>query len=114
MPLKIKIKIATALFLDVTRTFNNISKDRLLYNLCMKKIDPRIVTWIDSFLIDSSTILKTNEYTLEKIYIFYGNTLKVTTILNIVFFYNSPLLKKLNLEPNTAVAGFFNNIVIIS
>lgn len=38
-----KKKIATALLLDVTRAFDNVSKDKLLHNLRIKKIDPRIV-----------------------------------------------------------------------
>ncbi len=67
-----KKKIATALLLDVTGAFDNVSKNRLLNNLCIKKIDPRIMNWIGSFLTDRSTILKTNEYTSEKIHISTG------------------------------------------
>lgn len=38
-----KKKIATVLFLDVTEALDNVFKDRLLYNLRIKKIDFRIV-----------------------------------------------------------------------
>lgn len=64
-----KKKIATIFLLDVTGAFNNVFKNKLLYNLQIKKINPRIVNLISSFFIDRLTILKTNEYTSEKIHI---------------------------------------------
>lgn len=67
-----KKKITSALLLDVTGAFDNVSKDRLLHNLRKKRINSRIVTWIESFLTDRSTILRTNEYTTEKINISTG------------------------------------------
>ena len=54
MSTETKRKIATALLLDVTGAFDNVSKNTLLHNLRIKKIDPRIVNWIGSFLTDRS------------------------------------------------------------
>lgn len=108
-----KKKIATALLLDVTGAFDNVSKDRLLHNPRMKKIDPRIVTWIGSFLIDRATILKTNEYTSEKIHISTGIPQGSPLSPILFLFYNSPLLERLNLEPNTAAEGFVDDIAVL-
>lgn len=62
-----KKKVASALLLDVTGAFDNVLKDRLLHNLRQKRIDSRIVNWIQSFLTDRSTVLRINEHTTSKI-----------------------------------------------
>ena len=43
-------KVVSALFLDVTGAFDNVSHVRLLHNLRKRRIDLRIVKWIRSFL----------------------------------------------------------------
>ena len=106
-------KITTAVFLDVTGAFNNVFKNRLLHNLRIKKMDPRIMNWIGSFLTDKSTILKTNEYTSEKIHISTGIPQGSPLSPILFLFYNLPLLEKLNLEPNTHSAGFVDDIAIL-
>lgn len=85
----------------------------MLHNLRIKKVDPRIVNWIGSFLTDRSTIFKTNEYTAEKIHISTRIPQGSPLFPILFFFYNSPLLEKLNLEPNIHAAGFVDDIAIL-
>lgn len=85
----------------------------MLHNLRIKKIDPRIVNWIGSFLTDRSTVFKTNEYTAEKIHISTRIPQGSPLFPILFFFYNSPLLEKLNLEPNIHAAGFVDEIAIL-
>ena len=47
--------MASLLSLDVTRAFDNVSHERLLYNLRVKRILIRIVEWTASFLEDRAT-----------------------------------------------------------
>ena len=106
-------KIASALLLDVKGAFDNISKKRLLHNLRTKQIDTRIVTWIESFLTGRFTILRTNEYTTEKISISTGIP-QGSPLLPILFlFYNSPLLEELEKEKDITAAGFVDDIAIL-
>lgn len=71
------------------------------------------MNWIDSFLTDRLTILKTNEYTSEKIYISTGIPQGSPLSPILFLFYNLPLLEKLNLEPNTHLTRFVDNIAIL-
>ncbi len=108
-----KKKIASVLLLDVTGAFDNVSKDRLLYNLCTKQIDARIVAWIDSFLTGQSTTLCTNKHTTEKISISIeisqGSSLSPILFL----FYNTPLLEDLETVGSVSAAGFVDDVAIL-
>ena len=59
--------VASALFLDVSGAFDDVSHERLLHNLKKRQIDNHIVAWIKSFLSNQTTIIKTSEYTSDKI-----------------------------------------------
>ena len=62
-----KNKIVSTLFLNVNETFDNVSHFKLLHNLKKKRIDIRIVEWINNFLQNRSTSIKTNEINIENI-----------------------------------------------
>ena len=108
-----KKKIASVLLLDVTGAFDNISKDRLLYNFCTKQIDTRIVAWISSFLIGQSTILCTNKYIMEKISISIGIPQGLPLSLILFLFYNAPLFDDLERVGFVLAAGFIDDIAIL-
>jgi hypothetical protein len=57
--------VATLLFLDVSGAYDNVCCERLLHNLRKRRVDPRIIRWIASFLRGRSTTLKLQEYTAE-------------------------------------------------
>ncbi|KAJ5472152.1 hypothetical protein N7539_008721 [Penicillium diatomitis] len=56
-------KVATLPLLDVSGAYDNVSPERLLYNLRKRGIDRRIIAWIASFLGDRTTTLKLLEFT---------------------------------------------------
>ena len=45
-----KKKVFSAIFMDVSGTFNNIHHRRLAHNLCTRRIPHQITNWINSFL----------------------------------------------------------------
>lgn len=62
-----KGKVATTLLLDVLGAFDNVSRPRLLHIPRSKRIDERIVRWIESFLRNRTTILKTREHETDNV-----------------------------------------------
>ena len=90
-----KKKIIVIMFLDVMKTFDNIARLRLLHNLRIKRFDEKLMKFIDFFLFNKMTILKTSEYDIEwlKIFIKISQDSLMSSIL--FFFYNASLLKKL-------------------
>ncbi|KAF4254782.1 hypothetical protein CNMCM8812_007889 [Aspergillus fumigatus] len=57
-------KVVSALLLDISGAFDNVSHDRLLHNLRTRRIPQAYVTWLGSFLRGRSTSLVLPEYTL--------------------------------------------------
>ena len=105
-------KLATLLLLDVTGAFDNVSKKRLLHNLRLKRIEERIVRWIDSFLSKRTTILKTSEHVTERQGISIG-TPQGSPLSPILFlFYNAPLLEELTREGITN-CGFVDDVALL-
>ena len=60
-------KDTSAFMLDVTGAFDNVSHKRLLHNLRKRRIDPKIIDWISSFISNCSTVIKTNKCVSENI-----------------------------------------------
>jgi hypothetical protein len=56
-------QIASLLLLDVAGAFDNVSHPRLLHNLRKRRIDPKMVTWIASFISNRTTTLVLPEFT---------------------------------------------------
>lgn len=89
-----KGKVATTLLLDVSGAFDNVSRPRLLHNLRSKRIDERIVRWIESFLSNRTTILKTKEHETDKVDITVGIPQGSPLSPILFLFYNAPLLER--------------------
>ena len=64
--------MASLLLLDVSGVYDKVSHRRLLYNLRKRSIDPLVVKWIESFLANRTTMLKTSEYTILRTQITIG------------------------------------------
>ena len=106
-------KTALVFLLDFTRTFDNVSNERLLQNFCSKRIHSWIVTWIDNFLTGQSTVLHTNKHSTEKINIFTGifQSFRLSPILFLL--YNTPLLEEVEKEKNISATGVVDDIAIL-
>lgn len=57
--------VVLILSLDVSGAFDNVSHTRLLHNLRKRRIDPRVVSWIASFLTERRTTIRLPEATSE-------------------------------------------------
>lgn len=62
---KIYRGVVSILSLDVSGAFDNVSHPRLLHNLRKRRIHPRVVSWIASFLMDRQTMIRLPEATSE-------------------------------------------------
>ena len=60
-------KIALILLLNIIKAFNNVFRERLIYNLRTKRINERIIRWIENFLSNRTTILKTSKHITIKV-----------------------------------------------
>ena len=90
-----KNKINVIMFFDVMKTFDNITRQKLLYNLKMKRLNEKLIRWINFYLNNKMTILKIDEYDIEWFEIFV-NISQNSFMSSILFlFYNVSLLKKL-------------------
>jgi hypothetical protein len=58
-------EVTSLLLLDVSGAFDNVSHPRLLHNLRKRRIDPKTVQWISSFLSNRTTTLALPEFTAE-------------------------------------------------
>lgn len=77
----------------------------LLHNLRTKQIDSYTVAWIDSFLTERSTIVRTKNYTTERVKI--SPTIPLRYSLSpILLIYNSPLPEAFEREVSASAAGF--------
>ena len=90
-----KRKIIMIMLLNVMRTFDNITRQRLLHNLRMKRLDEKLMRFINFFLSNKMTILKIDEYDIEWLEIFVDTSQDSFMSSILLLFYNASLLKKL-------------------
>ena len=53
------------MLLDVMKAFDNIVRQRLFHILRMKRLNEKLMRFIDFFLSNKMTILKIDEYNIE-------------------------------------------------
>lgn len=96
-------KVASLLLLDVSGAYDNVSRERLLHNLRKRRIDPKIIAWIASFLADRTTTLKLQEFILPSAPIQTGIP-KGSPVSPILYlFYNADLIETCWTEDTEAV-----------
>ncbi|KGQ02487.1 RNA-directed DNA polymerase from mobile element jockey [Beauveria bassiana D1-5] len=82
--------------------YDNVSHERLLHNLRKRRIDPKIVRWVASFLSDRSTILKLQEYTAPSVPIKTGIPQGSRMSPYLYLFYNADLVQDCQTESTEA------------
>ncbi|KAM0664346.1 hypothetical protein ACQRIU_006929 [Beauveria bassiana] len=106
-------KVATLLLLDVSGAYDNVSHERLLHNLRKRRIDPKIVRWVASFLRDRSTTLKLQEYTAPSTPIKTGIPQGSRMSPYLYLFYNADLVEDCQSE-NTEAVGYIDDVSILA
>lgn len=106
-------KDTSALMLDVTGAFDNVSHERLLYNLRKRRIDPKIIDWISSFISNRSTVIKTNECVSENIDISTGIPQRSPLSPILYLFYNADLIEICCTTNEIVTAGGFIDDVFL-
>lgn len=109
-----KGNVASALFLDVSGAFDNVSHKRLLHNLKKRRIDPRIIAWIESFLDNRTTIIKTNEHTSGKFRISIGIPQGSPLSPILYLFYNADLMEISNKYKEINSSGFIDDVMLVT
>lgn len=107
-----KNKVITTLLLNVFEAFDNVLRLKLLHNFRSKRINKRIIKWIESFLGDRIIIFKIKKHKTNKIDI----TIRISQeslLSSILFlFYNVSLLKKLN-SKNIEACNFVDDVILL-
>ena len=108
-------KVATMLLLDVSGVYDKVSHRRLLHNLRKRAIDSAMVEWIESFLSNRTTMLKTSEYTTPRTQIATGIPQGSPLSPILYLFYNSDLIDGCTnrTDLNTAATGFVDDIGLL-
>jgi ribonuclease HI len=106
-------KVASLLLLDVSGAYDNVSRERLLHNLRKRRICPRIIGWVESFLSDRSTSLKLQEYTAPSAPIQTGIPQGSPVSPILYLFYNADLIDVCHTEDSEAV-GYIDDVSILA
>ena len=106
-------KVASLLLLDVSGAFDNVSRPRLLHNLRKRRIDQRLVQWIDSFLSDRSTTLKLQEYTAPLAPVQTGIPQGSPLSPILYLFYNADLIEACRTD-NTEAVKYIDDASILA
>lgn len=100
-------------FLDGVGEFDNVMHKRLLHNLVKRRIDKQIIKWINSFLTNRTTVLKTGKFTSDLMKII-GRFFQKPTIFRILYlFHNINPLKDVNQHDSSLSIGYIDDIVIL-
>jgi hypothetical protein len=106
-------KVASLLLLDVSGAYDNVSRERLLHNLRKRRIDPKIIAWISSFLSDRTTTLKLQEFTAPSAPIQTGIPQGSPVSPILYLFYNADLIEACRTEDTEAV-GYIDDASILA
>lgn len=108
-------KEASALILDVTGAFDNVSHPRLIHNLRKRRLDPQMIAWIASTMQDRTTVVKTNERSTDLIHISTGIPQGSPLSPILYLFYNADLLEICSsFSTQITVGGFIDDTVLLA
>jgi Reverse transcriptase (RNA-dependent DNA polymerase) len=106
--------VASLLCLDVSGVFDNVSHPRLLHNLRKRRIDPKTIQCISSFLTKRTTTIRLDDYTSAPMEVNTGIPQGSPISPILYLFYNADLLEVCedsNLQ--TSAIDFIDDVSII-
>src|SRR5579862_3633128 len=107
-------QVTSLLLLDVSGAFDNVSHARLLHNLQKRRIDPKVVSWIESFLKTRSTTLSFGDTNTDLLEISTGIPQESSLSPILYLFYNADLMDACN-DPtiNATSTGYIDDVNIL-
>ncbi len=104
------------LLLDILGVYDKVFYPRLLYNLRKRGIDTSITSWIELFLSNRTTTLKTSKYIILLTPINTGIPQGLPLLSILYLFYNSDLIDRYNIAErlNTVAIGFVDDIGLLT
>ncbi|KAF7174349.1 hypothetical protein CNMCM5623_007004 [Aspergillus felis] len=107
-------KVVSALLLDISGAFDNVSHDRLLHNLRASRIPQAYVTWLSSFLRGRSTSLLLPEYTMPTRRVETGIPQGSPLSPILYIFYNAGLMGRGDPEWGTDNIGYIDDTTMLA
>jgi exonuclease III len=107
-------KVVSALLLDISGAFDNVSHDRLLHNLRARRIPQAYVTWLGSFLRGRTTSLVLPEYTMPTRRVETGIPQGSPLSPILYIFYNAGLMGRGAPEWGTDNIGYIDDTTMLA
>ncbi|KAJ3552838.1 hypothetical protein NPX13_g11022 [Xylaria arbuscula] len=109
-----KGKVVSLLLLDVSGAFDNVSHRRLLHNLRKRRIDEKIVRWVESFLKDRHTQILMDGYKSMQYKTSTGIPQGSPLSPILYLFYNADLVDANSSEDATTSVGYIDDVAIVA
>jgi hypothetical protein len=107
-------QVASVLFLDVKGAFPNAVTDRLLHNLCRRKIPTAYTNFITQLLTNRPTRLKFDDYTSDITNITNGIRQGNPLSMLLYIIYNADLLEITGDENSECAIRYVDNVALIT
>lgn len=106
-------EVASLLLLDASGAFDNVSHPRLLHNLQKRRIDPKMVQWIGSFLNNRTTTLVLPEFTAQASEVYTGIPQGSPLSPILYLFYNADLLEECA-STKVGTLGYIDDVSLLA
>jgi ribonuclease HI len=107
-------KVVSALLLDISGAFDNVSHDRLLHNLRTRRIAQAYTGWLSSFLRGRSTSLVLPEYTMPTRRVETGIPQGSSLSPILYIFYNADLMGRGAPDWGTDNIGYIDDTTMLA
>ena len=107
--------VATVLFLNVSRAFDRVLRERLMHKIRRRRVPRSICGWVNSFMSDWRTTLAFNDQELEAFSLPRGIPQGSPLSPILFLFYNAELLKRYERRDlRVLLVGFIDDINLIA